>query len=212
MNLTHAEAKKERLLALAENIPGAWVGIKIAALLLVLEGQRPGWISEVLGLTRMSLSRWIHSVNQSGLSALQPRTRSGRPTRLTSGMQKDACLSFRKESRRVRFKPCSLGWAHSGRAFEASVWTKANGEAGSALDASVGVPVEASQLCLSSSPLGTGQTVSGDFKKNLRPWAPKKRLSFRTRLVLPCIRAWVAVGLVLASGCGWPRPASIESV
>ena len=87
LNLTHAEAKKERLLALAETIPGAWVGIKIAALLLVLEGQRPGWVSEVLGLTRMTLSRWIHSVNQRGLSALQPRTRSGRPTRLTSGMQ-----------------------------------------------------------------------------------------------------------------------------
>ena len=57
LSLTHSGAKKERLLALAEEIPGAWVGIKIAALLLVLEGQRPGWITEVLGLTRMSLSR-----------------------------------------------------------------------------------------------------------------------------------------------------------
>ena len=57
-NLNHSGARI-RLLALAEEIPGAWVGIKIAALLLVLEGQRPGWITEVLGLTRMSLSRWI---------------------------------------------------------------------------------------------------------------------------------------------------------
>ena len=40
LSLTHPGAKKERLLALAEEIPGAWVGIKIAALLLVLEGQR----------------------------------------------------------------------------------------------------------------------------------------------------------------------------
>ena len=52
LTLTHPAAKKERLLALAEEIPGAWIGIKIAALLLVLEGQRPGWITEVLGLTR----------------------------------------------------------------------------------------------------------------------------------------------------------------
>ena len=50
-------------MALAGSAPGAWVGIKIAALLLVLEGQRPGWICDVLGLTRMSLSRWIHRVN-----------------------------------------------------------------------------------------------------------------------------------------------------
>jgi transposase len=34
------------------------------------------------------LSRWIHCVNQDGLAALQPQTRSGRPTRLTSSMQK----------------------------------------------------------------------------------------------------------------------------
>src|SRR5208337_3458399 len=88
LTLTHREAQKDQLLAFVRTIPGAWVGIKIAALLLVVEGQRPGWISEVLGLTRMSLSRWIHSVNRDGLAALQPQTRSGRPTRLTSGMQK----------------------------------------------------------------------------------------------------------------------------
>jgi len=86
--LTHPEAKKDQLLAFARTIPGAWIGIKIAALLLLIEGQRPGWISEVLGLTRMSLSRWIHAVNQSGLAALRPQTRSGRPSRLTSSMQR----------------------------------------------------------------------------------------------------------------------------
>lgn len=88
LTLTHPAAKKERLLALAEEIPGAWIGIKIAALLLILEGQRPGWISEVLGLTRMSLSRWIHTVNKEGLEALKPKPRSGRPNRLEPNVQK----------------------------------------------------------------------------------------------------------------------------
>lgn len=87
LTLTHPAAKKERLLALAEEIPGAWIGIKIAALLLILEGQRPGWISEVLGLTRMSLSRWIHTVNKEGLEALKPKPRSGRPNRLEPNVQ-----------------------------------------------------------------------------------------------------------------------------
>ncbi len=88
LTLTHPAAKKERLLAVAEEIPGAWIGIKIAALLLVVEGQRPGWITEVLGLTRMSLGRWIHAVNEEGLAALKPKPRPGRPTRLEPKIQK----------------------------------------------------------------------------------------------------------------------------
>lgn len=86
--LTHAAANKERLVALVEEIPGAWIGIKIASLLLILEGQRPGWITEVLGLTRMSLTRWIHAVNEEGLEALRPKPRPGRPTRLAPRVQK----------------------------------------------------------------------------------------------------------------------------
>ncbi len=75
-------------MALADSVPGAWVGIKIAALLLVLEGQRPGWICDVLGLTRMSLSRWIHGVNAGGVEALKPRPKPGRPSRLDAKLQK----------------------------------------------------------------------------------------------------------------------------
>ena len=82
LSIVHKNATKEQLLALADQIPGAWIGIKIAALLLVLEGQRPGWITEVLGLTRMSLSRWIHGINKDGLEFLKPQPRSGRPARL----------------------------------------------------------------------------------------------------------------------------------
>lgn len=83
LQLTHPDATRARLMALAKDIPGAWVGMKIAALLLLLEGQRPGWITEVLGLTRMSLTRWIHGVNAAGLQALRPKPRPGRPARLT---------------------------------------------------------------------------------------------------------------------------------
>jgi len=37
-NLDHPEVTKERLTYLAKTIPGAWIGLKIAALLLVMEG------------------------------------------------------------------------------------------------------------------------------------------------------------------------------
>lgn len=87
LELTHPHATRARLIALAKEIPGAWIGIKLAALLLLLEGQRPGWIAEVLGLTRMSLTRWIHGVNAAGLEALRPKPRPGRPRRLTPQVQ-----------------------------------------------------------------------------------------------------------------------------
>ena len=83
------EATRERLLALAESTRGAWVGLKIAALLLMIEGQRPGWISEVLGLTRMSLNRWVRAVNAVGVDALKDKSRPGRPALLTAKLSEE---------------------------------------------------------------------------------------------------------------------------
>jgi transposase len=88
LTLTHPSAKKKRLLAVVEQIPGAWVGLKIAALLLVLEGQPPGWICEVLGVTRMSLGRWIHGMNAEGIESLKPKAIPGRPSQLSRAVAK----------------------------------------------------------------------------------------------------------------------------
>jgi transposase len=87
LTLTHPEASRERLVAYAREIPGAREGLKIAALLLILEGQRPGWVSEVLGLTRQSLNLWMHKVNGQGLSGLRSSKPLGRPARLTKAIQ-----------------------------------------------------------------------------------------------------------------------------
>ena len=88
LSISQPEVTREELLALAKQIPGAWIGLKIAALLLVLEGQRPGWINALLGLSRMTLERWIHGVNQNGTTSLIPRPRPGRPTQLTPSVRK----------------------------------------------------------------------------------------------------------------------------
>ena len=74
-------------MALAKQVPGAWMGIKIAALLLVLEGQRPGRVNALFGLSRMTLERWIHAVNREGIQALIPEPRPGRPTQLTPAVK-----------------------------------------------------------------------------------------------------------------------------
>ena len=84
LNLTHQEATREKLLALAKQVPEARIGIKIAALLLVLEGQPPRQVNATLGLSRMTLERWINGVNQEGIQALIPEPKPGRPTQLTA--------------------------------------------------------------------------------------------------------------------------------
>ena len=82
-DITHPEVTRECLVAFAKSIPGAWIGLRIAAILLILEGQRPGWTAFVLGSSRMSLNRWIRAVNTLGIKALKDKQRSGRPSRLT---------------------------------------------------------------------------------------------------------------------------------
>lgn len=82
-DITHPKVTKEKLVAFAKSIPGAWVGLRIAAILLILEGQRPGWTADVLGLSRMSLNRWIRAANAHGVEALKNKQRPGRPSRLT---------------------------------------------------------------------------------------------------------------------------------
>jgi hypothetical protein len=77
-------------------------------------------------------------------------------------------LSFREEPGAVWFESCALGWTHGGRTPETAVWTKADGEASAALDASVRVPTEESELCLPSGSAGGSQAVSQGFKKNLK--------------------------------------------
>lgn len=89
LNLEDAATKRRELLVLAERVPGAMIGMKIAALLLVVEGQRPGWIAEVLGLTRMSLCRWIHAVNEQGIESLVPQPKPGRPATLTAKVRRE---------------------------------------------------------------------------------------------------------------------------
>ena len=64
------------------------MGIKIAAFLLLLEGRRPGWTAQVLGVTRQSLNLWMHQLNERGLGSLEPIRRPGRPSRVTASVSR----------------------------------------------------------------------------------------------------------------------------
>lgn len=101
LELTHREASREGLASLVREIRGARIGLKIAALLLSVEGQRPGWICEVLGVSRQSLNVWIHQVNEQGLAALKPKSRPGRPARLTSRIRKQLEVDLERSPQNV---------------------------------------------------------------------------------------------------------------
>ena len=94
--MKHPEQTRRRLLALAEEIPGAWIGLKIAGLLLVVEGQRPVWIADVLGLSRMSLTRWIHGVNRIGVETLKEPVRTGPTPRMNPAQQQVLAQNLQK--------------------------------------------------------------------------------------------------------------------
>ena len=87
LSLGDKETGRQALLALARQVPGAWIGIRIAALLLVLEGQRPGWITALLGLNATTLERWVHRMNKGGSQALLPKRQPGRPPALSPDLQ-----------------------------------------------------------------------------------------------------------------------------
>ncbi len=96
LSLAHQGATREELLALAKQAPGAWIGIRIATLLLGLEGQRPGRVSALFGLSRMTLERWIHGVNRGGVQALIAKPRPGRPTQLTPAIKQQLAQHLEK--------------------------------------------------------------------------------------------------------------------
>jgi len=97
--LEHPSATRERLLELAGQVRGARVGIKIAALLLMLDGHGAGRIARALGLTRMSLCRWTHGVNAEGIEILLPKMRPGRPTALTPKIRRQIATHLKRSPR-----------------------------------------------------------------------------------------------------------------
>jgi transposase len=87
LTITNEAVTREALLELAEKIPGAWVGIRIAALLLLLEGWKSSAVASLFGLTRWSVVRWIQRVNERGIVALESKKQPGRPCRLDAQIQ-----------------------------------------------------------------------------------------------------------------------------
>jgi transposase len=89
LTITNEKVTREDLLELAHRIPGAWIGIRIAAVLLFLEGWKTTRIAELFDISRWSMVKWIHRVNEEGFTGIPTRKRSGRACRLTEEVQRE---------------------------------------------------------------------------------------------------------------------------
>lgn len=88
LQIARTDVTRERLVALAEEIPGAWLGVKIAVLVLLLDGYRPTFLARLFGLSRMTLTRWVHRLNRQGVVGVVEKPRRGRPTQLTARLRR----------------------------------------------------------------------------------------------------------------------------
>jgi transposase len=80
LTLSHPSLTREILLRKADETPGAWIGIRIAGLLLILSGWKSTQVAELFGLTRWAVVKWIRNANSEGVEMVTDRARSGRPS------------------------------------------------------------------------------------------------------------------------------------
>jgi transposase len=88
LTLDHPGLTGKALLRLADRTPGAWVGIRIAVLLLILAGWKSARAAELFGLTRWTVVKWIQRANKEGTEAVLDRERVGRPSRINKEVMK----------------------------------------------------------------------------------------------------------------------------
>ena len=83
LNIDNKSVTTDSLLDRAKEIPGAWTGLKIAILILMKNGYRPTELNKVFGLSRQTMTRWVHQVNEEGLESLEKTPPPGRPSQLS---------------------------------------------------------------------------------------------------------------------------------
>jgi len=104
LGITNKAVTRESLLRMAERVPGAWIGLRIAAMLLLLEGWKSTKIAKLFGLTRWSVVKWVQRINVQGVEGVQEVQRSGRPPRLGTEVQQALDKVLQKSPRSLGLK------------------------------------------------------------------------------------------------------------
>jgi transposase len=87
--ISNKSLSKQKLLELAERTPGAWLGIRIAGLLLILSGWKSTAVADLLGLSRWGVVKWIERANREGVQGVLERPGRGRKSRISPTCRED---------------------------------------------------------------------------------------------------------------------------
>jgi transposase len=101
LTISNQSVTKQALLEMAQQDPTTWLGIRLAAGLLVLEGWNSSQIAEIFGLSRWSVVQWIQRLNKEGVIGLMEKERCGRPVRMNMKVQKHLEQALMKDAREV---------------------------------------------------------------------------------------------------------------
>lgn len=104
LEITNKSVTRVALLKMAEKVPGAWIGLRIAAMLLLLEGWKSTSIARLFGLTRWSVVKWIQRINCQGVDGVKEVHRPGRPPRLGTEIQQALEEALQKNPRSLGLK------------------------------------------------------------------------------------------------------------
>jgi len=104
LTVTNQAVSRDGLLQLAEKVPGAWTGIRIAALLLMLDGLTSTRVAELFGISRWSMVKWIQRVNGEGISGVEEKPKPGRPVRFDTGVRKKLEEALQRSPREFGLK------------------------------------------------------------------------------------------------------------
>ena len=104
LEITNKSITRESLLKMAEKIPGAWIGLRIAAMILILEGWKSTQVASLFDVSRWSVVKWIQKVNDQGIQGIEEGQRSGRPSRMNKEIEKDLEDALSRDPREFGLK------------------------------------------------------------------------------------------------------------
>jgi transposase len=87
LTICNSSVTKKALLEMAQRDPGTWLGIRIAAGLLVLKGWSSSQIAEFFDVSRWTAVQWIQLLYEQWVEGLEEKPRPGRPVRMNERIQ-----------------------------------------------------------------------------------------------------------------------------
>ena len=96
--ITNRNITREVLLMMADKIEGAWIGIRIAGLLLILSGWKSTAVARLFNLSRPSVNKLDKKVNEEGVTSIEDKPRPGRPSKLNEKVVGVLEEGFKQES------------------------------------------------------------------------------------------------------------------